>query len=612
MFKSEQASNPVNFEKYNVVFCDSIQALDWAYENGLPNSAIIKSRSPAVLWSKKENIQNIEARWTSREREIFQSTVRKLTEDIFDIALNISNVDRELALTISQSVFDFQNILYKASCLEASDFTDPRLFIYVEGRCGPEGNMMNSPWDKLLSLNPYLSTVKYTLQNDEWNVLNTRGITYWQRLKIAGFETIIYRLSLKLMKKLPDWLFKREVFMQNENDLLIETAAHLIKRGVRVTEIQIEPVSGIEKVVLDANTTMLLYKAISPVIRKRVEQWVTPFAVEVSMSLFKSHFEKQLKQFELLVNGWKKVIVKDDRVNRVVLANSVKRVNGHALSYVCRSRNIPLISSPHGVTGEINKAHSMLHILFNCNVANVMFLYNHKFEDVVNNIHFNNAKHYVTGAPMRLIRMKYTKITKRPMSEIVYISTNLYSTGFSMSLKTDYIKAREECKIITKVLGKLPHKVRYKTYPEDNRRYADMDPVLSCIKDTTNIELFSDKIDMRYLISDHRIFVTTTATSTLEWPVMSGKPVIFINQKNNSPLTAGAHKSISKGLFVFDDDQQYFHEKLRDFLSQPIDTIEKLWQEKKSDREEMIRMYFSEYSGGSGERAAKILLREYL
>jgi hypothetical protein len=184
--------------------------------------------------------------------------------------------------------------------------------------------------------------------------------------------------------------------------------------------------------------------------------------------------------------------------------------------------------------------------------------------------------------------------------------------GLSISSKTDYGRARDEQSLIIEVFGKLPCMVRYKTYPEDNRRYADVDPVLNDVKNTHNMELFSEKIDMRYLISEHSILVTACATSTLGWVVMSNKPVIFINQKNKSPLTDDAYISVSRGVFVFDDDDRNFHKKLRSFLSQPLDTIINLWEEKKISRKEMIKNYFSEYKGDAGKRAAKIILKEYL
>ncbi len=605
-------TNSVDLSEYNTVFCDSLQALEWAYENGLPKSAIIKSSAPAMLWDKNPKIQNIEARWTVDELEKFQSTILKMTEDIFDVALNISEVERELALAVSRASYQFQRILYKSACLEEGDFVDSRLFIYVDGKTGPAGNMMNSPWEKFLSINPLFSTVNYILKDDNWKVLSTQGVSYWRRFQVAGYETIIYRLATKIMKKIPNWIFTKEILMPNENELNIEIASSLALRGIKVSKIQLQSPSNTENVVSYENTTEI-YSVILPIMRKRVEQWVTPSAVEVTMSLFESYLKKQIKQFKLLVNGWEQTIVKNDTIKQSVLVNAPGNLKGQALAYVCRKNNIPLISSQHGVTIEISKAHNMLHVAFDNSVINAMFSYNSAIIDIEKNTYFDNSKYHIVGMPLRLIKMKNTQTKDKSLSPIVYISTNLYHMGFALSQKTDYKRSRYEQNMITEVLSKLPHKVCYKTYPEDNRRYADTDPVFNEVESANNLELFSVKIDMRYLIPKHQVFVTTCATSTLGWPVMSGKPVVFIDQKNNNPLTDDAFSSLAKGLFVFSDDEHNFHKKLRDFLSQPIEEIERLWKEKKSAREEMIKEYFSAYkNGGAGKRAAKIIIREYL
>ena len=71
MSKAIQNNFSTNFSSYDTVFCDSLQALEWAYQNGLPESAIIKSSSPAMLWDKKTNIHNVESRWTTNEFKKF-------------------------------------------------------------------------------------------------------------------------------------------------------------------------------------------------------------------------------------------------------------------------------------------------------------------------------------------------------------------------------------------------------------------------------------------------------------------------------------------------------------------------------------------------------------
>ena len=609
--KDVQSSTSVDLSKFGVVFCDSLQALEWAYNNGLPRSAVIKSSAPAVLLSNKKNIYNVESRWTSTELNKFQNSIPGMSKELFNAALGVTGIERELALSVSNFAYHFQKIIYKSSCLEEGDFNNPRLFIYTKGECGPAGNIMNSPWDKLIKPNALFSTVQYTLKNDKWSLLTTQGVSYWQRFKVAGYETIFYRLIIKIMKFLPDWMFAREVIMPNENELNIEIAYSLIFSRVKITEAKLETLPDSKNLYSDKNTVDL-YKAIFPIMCKRIEEWVTPSAVEVTKMLFKSHFEKHIEKFNLLVDAWDRSIVSKDNIKQAVLVNAPGNIKGHSLSFICRKKDILLMSSQHGVTIEISKAHNILDIIFDNSVANVMFSYNSKIVDIEKKIYFNNARHHIVGMPMRLIRMKSAQTINRSTPSFVYISTNLYHMGFTEKAITDYEKAIFEKDIIIKVLSEIPHKVRYKTYPEDNRRYADEDPVLKNIRIADNIELFSNKIDMRYLISEHSVFITTGATSTLGWVVMSGKPVVFINQEHNSPLTKDAQISISNGIFVFNNNDKNFHKKLKDFLSQSVDDIERLWQKKKSAREEMIQNYFSEYKGGAGGRAAKIILKEYL
>ncbi len=54
----------VVFSKYRNVFCDSVKALEWAYQQGLPCDSIIRTNSPAMLWTKNPNIVHIESCWS--------------------------------------------------------------------------------------------------------------------------------------------------------------------------------------------------------------------------------------------------------------------------------------------------------------------------------------------------------------------------------------------------------------------------------------------------------------------------------------------------------------------------------------------------------------------
>ena len=602
----------MEFSKYNNVFCDSKEALEWAYDNGLPKDAIIKTSSPAMLWGEIPNIKHVEKNWNIDELSKFQTSIQTMSEDIFKAAISVKGVERELALAISQAAVKFQKVIYKSFCLNESDFVEPRLFIRVEGNGGPSGNNMNPPWDCLLGSNPLFTMVSYTLKDCNWKTLDTKGVSYWKRLQIAGYKTIIFRLAMKIINKIPDFFFKKELLIPNENELIIDTSASLILQGVRVTKLDI----GMKDKKSTQNIfTEELFSVVSCSLRERVEKWVTPSAIESVMLLFMDHIKSRLILFNQLTNQWDKSLAKKSNMKCAVLMNAPGNAKGQALSYVCRKKGIPLIACQHGVTIEISQMHGEVSSGFDNSVADAVLHYNVKNAEVGAKSYFSKSKSYVVGASSRHMRLKSAqKKTDSVDIPIVYISTNLYrgNLGTFIGWLTDYDRAKKERKIVTKILGKLPHRVLYKTYPEDNRRYADQDPILNDINKIDNVILFSKKIDMRYLLSAYKVIITSGATSTLSWPVMSGKPVIFINRKEKSPLTDEAYIELSKGLFIFNDNDSDFYKKLRLFLSKPIEEIEKLWGEKEADRKKMIRKYFSAYEGGAGKRAARVILKEYL
>jgi hypothetical protein len=605
----------MNLSKYNNVFCDSKKALEWAYKHGLPRDSQVRTSAPALLWEECPNIEHIESRWNVEELRRFQSSIQRFSEDVFDAAIAIKGVERELALAIAQSAVSFQKVLYKAACLKEEDFTNPRLFIQVKGEGGPSGNNMNSPWKHILSCNKLFNSVSFTLKNDKWSVLNTQVVSYWDRYKLAGVETLIYRLLILVMRLLPSWIFKRELLVPNENELIIETAASLMLRGVKVTELNVEHVEHVvdEDLELDA-CYKELYNSVSIVMQERVGQWVVLSAVDPTMSMFKAHISKHFKLFNQLVKAWKQTFTGNNKTKQAVLMNASGGIKGQTLSYVCNKIGVPVIGAQHGVTVEISQMHGEVSIGFENSVPKATLYYNSKCAEVESRSYFSNSKSYVVGSSSRHVRMKSDKVLDEVPIPIVYISTNLYrgNLGQLITWHTDYDRAKKERDFVTKVLRNLPHKILYKTYPEDNRRYADKDPILNDVEDSNNITLFDKKVDVRYLLSNYKIIITSGATSTLSWPVMSEKPVVFINRKEKSPLTSEAHAYLSKGLFVFDDDEKDFHGNLIKFLSQPISYIEAQWEEKRVFRKDMIKNYFSEYKGDAGKRAAKIILKEYL
>jgi len=163
------------------------------------------------------------------------------------------------------------------------------------------------------------------------------------------------------------------------------------------------------------------------------------------------------------------------------------------------------------------------------------------------------------------------------------------------------------------VLNTLPHKVCYKPYLTVNRRYSDIDPILEDLSVFKNVHLNQKNIDMRYLIKDFKICITTLASSTFTWPLLAGKPTIFINNPYIASLTNEVYPLMEDAVFLFDRSDVAMHTKLANFLSQDIHEIEKLYHAEKKirARKKLINEFFSRLDGSAGKEISRHLNQNY-
>jgi hypothetical protein len=597
----ENMMQNVDFSKYKNVFCDSQEALKWAYQNGLPNDAVIRTSSPAMLWDESPSITHIESHWSMDSIKVFQSTIQKFSIEMYRKALMVGKVNHEEALCIALFSIKIQNIIFKAACLEKEDLIEPRLFISVKNKSNRLRNYMNAPWDSLLIDNPKFETVCYNLSDSLNQGLTTKGVSKKVRFFIGGWETAFYRVAIKIFNFLPDGLFQRRVLIPNENELIIESAANLVRHGIRIDKInpKIQHKKGNE--VLFFNH---IVSSIKPILKKRIDEWVV---LEISKKVEKMAIKilkEELTLYDRSFNDWLPVIEKYKSKKSALLLNMPSTVSSLALTKACRRNNIKIFSTQHGVSKEINAVHVENSATYEINSSDLHFTFNYKASKASEKSYFSIGNTFVSGISNRHLRMSKSARIAVDSAPIAYVSTNLYTANFGMinAHLTDYDIAKNERNIINNVLCKLPHKLLYKAYPEENRRYPDSNPVLGEAMRKSNIKVFKNTVDMRYFIQEYRVFITSRATSTLSWLVFSAKPIIFINWCDDNPLTQEAHNSFSKAMFVFNSNERDFYQKLLNFLSRPIGEIELLYEKKKKDRECMIKEYFSEFGGNSGRR----------
>ena len=170
---------------FDSIFCDSIEALKWAYKNGLSRKATVHTSSPFILFEDGINSVHIESSWGIEKMKKFQTSLSKFSEDIYDAAISIDNCSHAKALCIAHESVLFHRLLFKAACIKESDLTSPRLFLSVDGSGGPHGNNMNPPWDQLLSENKFFINKVFKLKDKVDNVASHK-ISLLSRLRFAG------------------------------------------------------------------------------------------------------------------------------------------------------------------------------------------------------------------------------------------------------------------------------------------------------------------------------------------------------------------------------------------------------------------------------------------
>ena len=190
---------------------------------------------------------------------------------------------------------------------------------------------------------------------------------------------------------------------------------------------------------------------------------------------------------------------------------------------------------------------------------------------------------------------------------------NLYKGYFGANngYINDVEKAKQECYFVQKVLGNIPHYIDYKPYIVENLRYFDEDPVLEIIKNTKNVKLLDHNIDARYILSKYKLIITTSASSTLSWCIMSKVPLIFINDTRQSPLKKSLYNKVKNSVFYFDKSNKYFTSDLKDLLSNSLKDISFMYQKKRKKRDALIKNYFSKYQKNAGKRSAKYIIKKY-
>ena len=591
------------------VFCDSYDALTSAYKHGLSKKLHIYSNAPSVIMNCN-NSTYLEDYWNRENLKNFQSSIDSYSQQLYDQLKKNKNFSHEESLVVLQSFVSFQKVIYKSACLTEKDLQRPILVIKVDGDGGPNGNNMNTQWDYLLQDNKELSVYRYKFHDPSWGVLNTKSVSILNRIKLGGVETIVYRVISKISIFLPKKIIKGLVLVPSENELVIEACYSLIKKFVFPVQIESK---YLNKDVSHVRDFEKVKECISSIISKRINKWVCPIVSTRCSELFYKELKKNLLLFYKHYDAWSDIICTYDSYKSIVISNSMSNPSLTALSKVCTEKNIPVITTQHGITAEINDLNSSFSPVYESNYSDLFFAYNKMSKIVSDSSYYKKGESYVSGISSRHLRVKDGVIAADNAVSLVYVSNNLYTGNMNGvgNWLTDLEQCKNEIYTISNILSKLPFNIVYKTYPEDNRRYSDIDPALVELHKYKNINIIDEKVDMRFLLSDYNLIVSTTASSTLAWLILTEKPLVYIYRSSHAPLNEGAYSEFSKSIFLFNADEDGYADKIVSLLSQPYEQIILQWKEMYPHRLSMINKYVSSYEDSPGERMSRYLLDSY-
>ena len=161
---------------------------------------------------------------------------------------------------------------------------------------------------------------------------------------------------------------------------------------------------------------------------------------------------------------------------------------------------------------------------------------------------------------------------------------------------SDEMKSEFDINLLS-VFKEVNKKVLFKLYPTTHinvdtptnkyklkriapNRYLDLNPISKLVETSKNITFHEGNQDALDMFKKHKIIVLAGCSTSLGNALMSGVPLVYINNSQIRPMQEEILNEFSDTVFCFDSEDGQFNNDLRDFLNLNIDQMQKLWNEK--------------------------------
>jgi len=595
--------------KYSKVFCDSKEALEKAFVDGLSRDVLIYTSSPAIILNNEfKNIRVIGDFKDNENYLNFYYDSKKFVESIFN---KISNHKcfKEYSVLASKLAYQQLRSVYACSMIQESDICESTLVIGVELGSKALNDRFNNMWYDIVSKAYKIDRIDYGVELTKERSVRDNTASLYDRLQIAGYEGVFYRLFIKLSNFLKKLNWKKNVFVLTESDLVRETSYHLGLKGFSVSRYKLPKPDGYK---LSTENKAELKNIFTEIL----STWISRIDIKKSNQIhIDKYFEdlfSQIEEYESSKLYFDKKFEKEKSYKNIYLSNFPKGANYLGFANACLKHDIPLAAFQHGVTKEILNSKCMNNeINFENNMAPFVFSYNKMSKSLYDNNTYKMKEDgaYCVGLPNDYLRLTKKRHTKN--GKALYVSTLLYHGNlFNHTYPdVDYRLANWEIDLIENIFEKQKYLVDFKPYP--SVRYTDSDPVLATVNNSKNVSLKGTDIDLRYIISDYELVLVSQATSTVGWCVMSEIPLVYIDLNNRNALDSDAREMFKKAFFYVNEKDTNWKDELDKIMQMSFEERYNIWAEKKQARDEVIKLYFSDngYSKGAGKRTADILAK---
>ena len=579
---------------------DSFAALKYVQASGLDRDARIYAFSPALTDEPSiiplENVAGTELIQT-----LFASFCTA-GQQLYNV---ISKNDRwsDRALTITRLMPPAELLAYKAVVL-ARSMGNAQGIVAVEPPL-PKGHGFVSPWEELLDGFPgFRGVMSIPKEHFHYSSITEEpNASLTTRFRFEAWESIAYRGVTSLSRLLKLFLRRGDILIPSENGLVKEACWWLTCMGYRPITV---PKVRFRRDRLPLEEEQSLRVLIGPVLRESLVPSLGETSTEWFLTAFFARTSTALTEYRRATVHWQNVF---DKIftgkPRAVVTNYNAKPDGEALYDLCSHLNVAHIAVEHGTGIGYSPIFEKTPYAAEIATCDLYLTYNDKEAQLLQENPFRRGKPASVGLPRDLAFVAKRETGMKIAPPLCYISCQALMGNVMRPIAGGVTEQRSvawEIEIVKEVLSRLPHRVLFKPYRAV--RYPDGNPIHTAARNCNNIEVFEGRIDLRYLLSSARLLIVSHAGSTVSWCMLSRKPVVFLDSEEQSPLYPDVREAIRNATFWFDADAPQFTARLREFLSRPIQDIQRDWKERIPARDRFIERFIGNPDGQAGRRAA--------